>query len=126
MAPNQLRSQERWFKVTAVIFTMVPFVLIGIIACNDLYQGETSGIWELALAAPLAILAIVGWRRPLQGGQMLAGMGAVLACIYGFLMAERGTEVLLDGLFTLCIPPIVGGLIFLLVAWAEDRNGLTS
>ena len=63
---------------------------------------------HLVQAAPLLLLVILAWWRPLVGGLLLVAVGAV---VFGFFLTW-------DSPWPLAVLPIVGGLLLVLAGWA--------
>lgn len=77
----------RWIKMVALAVLAVPIAFISV-----LFIGETLGgglevsFGHVIQLVPLLLLAILAWWRPLIAGWILAGLGALIAIAYPFVM----------------------------------------
>ncbi len=128
MAVTRARRITQWLKTIALVLLLIPAANIGVISVAEMVEGRISGLLELLLVVPLVVLAVVGWRRPRLGGQILLAAGIVVALVYAVWMWGRADSlpVFLLLLLLVPIPPIVAGILFLMASRYEPRPGETS
>lgn len=128
MAVTKARRVSQWLKTIALVSLLIPVGLIGVISVAEMVEGQISGLLELLLVVPLVVLAVVGWRRPRLGGQILLAAGIVVALVYAVWISGRADSlpVFLLLLLLVPIPPIVAGILFLAASRYEPRPGETS
>jgi hypothetical protein len=80
------------------------FLLFGI---GEMASGDLSGAGHLLPAVATVVLAVLAWRRPVEGGVALVLIG---------VLARVGVSDI-TALLILAAPPIVSGLLFLLAGW---------
>jgi hypothetical protein len=92
-------------------------VVLGALLLFAVGEG-VDGVGHLVQAAPLVLLMLIAWRRPLIGGALIALVGVGLAAAYALGVDEP--ELLVPALFF--APAILGGLLLIAAGRLEPSS----
>ena len=107
------RSGRRvpWVKLLGLVCCLGPLALLLAFAFGEGVLDEGWG--HLLQAAPLVVLVIVAWWRPLAGGLLITIVATALAVVYAATGLEH--DWWLPTVLMFFVPAIVGGLLFAVV-----------
>ena len=104
----------RWLMVAGFILLGLQVGVFLLFGFGEMASGDFSGAGHLLPAVSTLLLALLAWRRPLEGGVALVLLGILSR------VGVSGTPALL----ILVAPPLVSGLLFLFAGWVA-RNDAT-
>ena len=97
----------RWLMVAALIPLGLQVAIYLFFGFGEMASGDLSGAGHLLPVVTTVLLALLAWRRPVEGGVALVLMGIL----------SRVTVSGIPALFIVVIPPVISGLLFLLAGW---------
>ena len=110
------RAREHPTARRLMIAALIPLGLqVGIyllFGLGEMASGDVSGAGHLLPAVGTLALALLSWRRPIEGGAALLVVGIVSRAD-----VSDATALLIMG-----APQIVSGLLFLLAGWIAQRG----
>jgi hypothetical protein len=112
---------SRWLKALGLIACAVPLGVLLMFAVGEGLEG-----WgHLLQAAPLVLLVVLAWWRPLIGGALIALVGIGLAAVFtlgGPGDPQMDPSANLFVYWVLFAPAIVGGLLLAAAGWVKTRE----
>ncbi len=111
----------RNLKLIALALALIPIAMLAVLLGGELAGGNLSGEQHLAQIVPLAVLLIFAWKRPFEGGIILATVALGLAMVYPVFARLPVTAIVLIELF-LFLPPLVAGCLFVLSKMLAGRR----
>jgi len=110
------RAREHPTARRLMIAALIPLGLqVGIyllFGLGEMASGDVSGAGHLLPAVGTLALALLSWRRPIEGGAALLVVGIV----------SRADVSDATALLIMAAPQIVSGLLFLLAGWIAQRG----
>ncbi len=104
-----------FFKLLAWLLIVIPIVFATVFGLLQIFSGDILGLENLVLIVPLAVVALIARTKPFVAGSILIIVSLSLAITYPFSVPSmKPTVSLLTELFFFG-PPLVSGLIFLLL-----------
>ena len=112
---GSIRSAH-WLRIVGLIplgLQVAIFLLFGI---GEMASGDLSGAGHLLQVAVTALLGILAWMRPLEGGAAIFGLAALF--IVGFIVAVvtsiplPESTAISPGIMIMAAPQIVSGALF--------------
>lgn len=112
---------SRWLKALGLVVCAVPIAILLAFAVGEGIEG-----WgHLLQAAPLLVLIVVAWWRPLVGGALIALIGIGLAAIFwlgGPGDPQMDPSAHLFVYAALIAPAVVGGILLAAAGWLQGRE----
>ena len=112
-------------KLAGLALCAIPVAFLALFMVGELAEGEIGGLGHAVQAAPLVLLLLLAWWRPLIGGALIV-LGAVgLAAVYLLGGGSLSMDVKLLTAAIIFLPPALGGLLLVRSgrASAEPREG---
>ena len=105
-------------KLAALVLALVPVVFYLCASVSAVISG--AGVFRvmyIVIVLPLALLAVLAWRQPRNGGGLLVIAGVLFALLFLLdIRAQYPIEEVLTIEGILFIPPVIAGLLFLMAA----------
>ena len=111
----------------ARVFRTIAAVVLGLTAffwlfkgLVDVFSGTRGGMNNLLVAIGLLVLTLIGWKRLLWGGIVLALLGVILAIYFNIILPDIYSAFI--PLLLICSPMVLGGLLYIEADWAAKRK----
>jgi hypothetical protein len=105
-------------KLAALVLALVPVVFYLCASVSAVISGaRVFRVMYIVIVLPLALLAVLAWRQPRNGGGLLVIAGVLFALLFLLdIRAQYPIEEVLAIEGILFIPPVIAGLLFLMAA----------
>jgi hypothetical protein len=110
----------RWLRIAGLIppgLLVAFFLFFGI---GEMASGDLSGAGHLLPAAAVALLAVLAWMRPLEGGIALIAGGVVAA------IPPAISRVISPATLVIAAPQILSGVLFFVAGMLAGRASASS
>ena len=126
---GSIRSAH-WLRIAGLIPLGLQVAIFLLFGMGEMASGDLSGAGHLLQVAVTALLGILAWMRPLEGGAALFGGGALF--MVGFIVsvvtsiALPESTVISPAIMIMAAPQIVSGVLFFIagmLAWSATTPG---
>ena len=115
----------RWLRIAGLIplgLQVAFFLLFGI---GEMAGGELGGAGHLVQAAVIALLGLLAWLRPIEGGAALVGIAVLFTVTFiaGVAASSAVPEptAISPGLLILAAPQLISGVLFFIAGMLARR-----
>ncbi len=102
--------------IVAFLIVLVPVGAFTLLGLAEVASGNSSGLLHGLQAAPLILIAILAWKKPMVGGSILLIVAGALAITYPLGLNSIDAMTLAVTELVLFVPPLVAGLLFIAAA----------
>ena len=115
----------RWLRIAGLIPLGLQVAILLLFGVGEMTGGDLSGAAHLAEVAAIALLAILAWMRPLEGGIALFVAGAVYAAsfviqVVRFMPLPR-SSILSPAMLIQGAPQMLSGVLFFIAGMLARR-----
>jgi hypothetical protein len=121
-------SSARWLRLAAVVPLLLQLGFFLMFAIGEMTSGDLSGAGHLVQAAVVALLGILAWMRPLEGGAALIVVAALMIIGYktGLDPSRPVASVLSPMITILAAPQLISGVLFFIAGILGRRTATPS
>ena len=116
---GSVRSAQ-WLRIAGLVPLGLQVAFLLLFGIGEMASGHLSGAGHLLPAAASALLALLAWMRPLEGGVALIIAGVVTA------IPVISSGVISPALFIMAAPQVVSGALFLAAGMLGANSGAGS
>jgi hypothetical protein len=111
----------RWLRIAALVFLAVPVAIELLFGVGEMLGGDLSGAVHLLGVAVTALLAILVWMRPLEGGVLLCAGAGTLTIILLTAVVRAGGAVVSPAIWIQAAPQVISGVLFFIAGLLGQR-----
>lgn len=111
----------RWLRIAALVALAVPAAILVLFGVGEMVGGDLSGAAHLLELAVTALVGILAWMRPLEGGAALAAGGGLFMVVFLASAAGAQSAVISPAVLILAAPQIISGVLFFIAGMLGQR-----
>jgi hypothetical protein len=116
----------RWLRVAGLIPLALQIGIYLLFGIGEMASGDLSGAGHLLPAAVAALLAVLAWLRPLQGGIALLAAAALYAIVFAGGAFASGPPppgaAFSPALLITTVPQLLSGILFTIAGMLSRRS----
>jgi hypothetical protein len=113
-------KHARIFRAIATIVLVMTAIFWLFKGLADVFTGVRGGINNLLVAIGLLLMVLIGWKKLLWGGIIIALLGVILAVYFNFTLPDINSAFI--PLLLICTPMVLGGLLYIEADWALKKR----
>ena len=121
---GRIRSVH-WLRIAGLIPLGLQVLIYLVFGIGEMASGELGGAMHLLAGIVIALLGMLAWMRPLEGGIALLLCGALVAIGFIIVLVASGPRpegaVISPSAVITAVPQIVSGVLFLIAGLLARR-----